>query len=120
MTRSYSSVESAIQRNLVKEIRRDYPHLKIIAAQNENSRHMASMGMDVGLPDLMLMERHGDVLRILFLELKTKKGKLQKSQKEWKKGYDLMYAASNTAYGVAYGIQQAREIISSFVLTGQS
>jgi hypothetical protein len=104
-------VEATIQRALVRWIRENYPHVKIIAAQNENSRHHIEQGMDIGLPDLMLLWRENDVLQMFFLELKTKKGRLSASQKDWAADYALRFAASNTQYAVAYGFAAAREAV---------
>lgn len=100
-------VEDSIQRNLVAWIKKEYPHVKVIGTLNEDSRTKVAMGVDVGLPDLMIMWSDDDVLQVYFLELKTKDGRLKKSQKDWAKDYHERFASSNTHYGVAYGFREA-------------
>lgn len=113
-------VEATIQRALVQWIKLQYPFVKVIAAQNENSRYHIEQGMDKGLPDLMLMWRVDGVLQVLFLELKTKNGRLQQSQKDWATNYTEHYAASNTQYAVAYGFVEAQGIIQKGISSSKS
>jgi hypothetical protein len=88
----------------------------IAASQNENSRHMVNMGMSLGEPDLRLYCRYDDgILHMLYLELKTKKGRLQPSQIEWNKEFDEHYAAPNCHRAVAYGFAEAKEIITEWI-----
>lgn len=109
--------EASIQRNLVKWIKETYPNVKVIAAQNENSRHATEQGTDVGLPDLILMWRVDDILEVFFLELKTKKGRLQPSQKEWAADYAKRFISENTHYDVAYGFSEAKKKIAEVIST---
>lgn len=105
-------IEDAIQRALVKWIREECPSIHIIATRNEDSRKFVGMGVDVGVTDLILMKKRDDILQVLFLEMKTKRGKLSESQKEWKTGkYDLLLNSNNTQYDVAYGFENAKEKI---------
>ncbi len=93
-----------------------YPFkVKIAASQNENSRHAVDLGMDVGEPDLRLSLTKDDIYYIFFLELKTKTGKLQESQKDWFADYEENFKASNTHYAVAYGYTQAQELIINWL-----
>lgn len=83
--------------------------IKIMAPQNEHSRHHVGLGMDVGTPDLHFSIRVDGTLYMFFLELKTKTGKLTKSQRDWARDYHENFASSNTHYAVAYGLKQACE-----------
>ena len=93
-----------------------YPNtVKIASNNNEHARHAVSMGVDVGSPDLLLYTRKYDVTYFLFLELKKKKGKLSESQKEWNEIFDKSYKSKNCIRDVAYGFEQARNIISTWL-----
>lgn len=72
---------------------------------------MVDMGMDIGEPDFRLYARRNSILYILFLELKKKDGKLSQSQKTWNEDFDINFAASNTTRCVAYGFDEAKNII---------
>ena len=75
-------VEAAIQRNYVSWIKENYPQVIINATANEHSRKHMSEGHEAGITDLLLFARDADrVVHILMQEMKTKKGKLSKSQK---------------------------------------
>lgn len=100
-------VEAAIQRAVIAYIRKRFPHVKIAASQNENSRHAASQGMDIGEPDLRLLWRTGGVTHLLYLELKTKKGRLSPSQIAWNADFDANYSSDNCTRAVAYGLDDA-------------
>lgn len=115
-TKSHSSgrVEASIQRHLVAWIRSEYPSIKVVATLNENSRTQIEMGCDVGITDLILLDRHDGVLFVFFLELKTKKGKLSQSQKDWQEDYINRYESANATYDVAYGFSQAKEKIKDW------
>lgn len=117
MTKSPSkraNVEAAIQRALVLWLRAEHPTVRFHSTLNENSHHQTDMGCDIGIPDMLLFERRGDVLHVLFLELKKKKGVLSKSQKDWATCYHLGLEGSNTSYAVAYGFVAAKEIINQW------
>ena len=84
--------------------------VRVIAPMNEDSKHRAYMGMDAGCPDLIiLIEGKG----VMFLELKTKKGKLSASQKKWNDEFDAHYKSKHCTRAVAYGYDEAVEIINS-------
>ena len=71
--------------------------------------------MDVGEPDLRLSLTKNDIYYIFFLELKTKKGTLQESQKDWFSDYEANFKASNTHYAVAYGYTEAQQLIINWL-----
>lgn len=101
------NAEGAIQRALVRWIRDKYgPFVRVHATMNEDSRTQAAMGIDIGIPDLLIFYHVGDVEHIFYLELKTKTGCLSKSQKYWVSKY---VKSSNTDYAVAYGFSEAKE-----------
>lgn len=108
-------VEAAIQRELVRWIRKEYPHLMVQATLNELARKHVDMGIDVGITDLLIFDRRDAVLHVFFLELKTLKGKLQNSQKEWLDKYLHKYESSNTQYAVAYGLNEAKALINIWI-----
>lgn len=105
-------VEAAIQRALIDWIGNNYRHVMVQATLNENSRNYMNMGCTVGIPDLLIFWRKNGVMQVMFLELKTKKGKLSKSQINWKDAwYDSLLKEKNTHYAVAYGFGQAKDIL---------
>ena len=59
-----------------------------------------------GMPDLLVFSADGDYNVCLLLELKTEIGKLSQSQKDWSNGLNL---------SVAYGFEEAKEILEKFV-----
>lgn len=102
------AIEKAIQKALIFWIKDNYPMIKIATSQNENSRHAVDLGMDIGEPDIRLLYRQGDITYLLYLELKKKKGRLLKSQKEWNVDFDLNYQSQNCQRTVAYGFHHAK------------
>lgn len=83
---------------------------------NEFARHAIDMGMDIGSADLLLRQRRADnITHFLYLELKRKNGTLSDSQKEWSAEFDLHYASDNCKRAVAYGFDEAKEIITNWL-----
>ena len=82
--------ESKIQQSFIKWIRHQYPYIICFAIPNGGNRSkieaaiMKGEGVLAGVADLFIMKpntkKHG-----LFIEVKTLKGKLTKSQEEFKK-----------------------------------
>jgi hypothetical protein len=106
--------ESAIQRALVDWLTNNYRHVMVQATLNENSRNYMGMGCTVGIPDLIIFWRRFGVLQVLFLELKTKKGRLSNSQTGWKSAwYDSLLKEKNAHYAVAYGFSDAKNILEA-------
>jgi len=89
--------------------------IKVAANFNEHAREHKAMGMDVGSPDLRLSYRLNGDYRVLYLELKKKKGKLSPDQIEWNADFDANFASWNCQRAVAYGYEQAIEIINSWL-----
>ena len=110
------NVEASIQRALVAWLKEHYKHVMIQATLNEHSRTQMGMGCTVGIPDLLLFWRRGGVLNVLFLELKTKTGRLSDSQHSWKDAWlDSFLAAPNTHYAVAKGFGAAKEVVEKII-----
>lgn len=115
MVKAKKRVEDSIQRHLVAWMKEEYPNVKVIATLNEDSRTRVDMGCDIGITDLILMRRDGEMLAVFFLELKTKTGRLSESQKDWAADYADAFASVNTHYDVAYGFSDAKEKVKSWL-----
>lgn len=114
MTRK--STEAAIQRALVAWLGDHYKYVMVQATLNENSRTHMGMGCTVGIPDLLLFWRCNGTLNVLFLELKTKTGRLSQSQTGWKSAwYDCFIVAPNSHYAVAHGFGAAKKVIEKII-----
>lgn len=112
-------IEAAIQSSLIHWIHARYPEVMVTATQNENSYREREQIGSIGITDLILFKRINELsgektLHTLFLELKKTKGKLQPSQIDWNKVYDLQFISSNSRRAVAYGYIHAKEIISEW------
>jgi len=88
---------------------------KVASNNNEHARNYVNMGVDVGSPDLLITQRKGDVVHMLYLELKTKAGKLSDNQMAWNKDFDEHFACKNCKRDVAYGFSEAKRIVSEFL-----
>ena len=106
-------MEATIQRHLIRWLMTLSFSDPIAWASNNNeyARHAVDMGVEVGSPDLTLRQKRGDITHFLYLELKTQKGKLSPAQKKWNNDFDAHYASSNCTRAVAYGFNDAKDII---------
>ena len=94
-----------------------YPELKLLhhipnggKRDVRTAANLKKEGVKAGVPDMCLPVARGQY-HGLYIELKTKKGKVQKNQKEWlsalnKEGY---------ATKVCYGWLEASEVIESYL-----
>lgn len=112
-------VEAAIQREFVRWVRDDFVLLlgdditdfTIVAVRNEASTSAMSlaldkkMGLTPGFPDLIITFIKDEVKHIYYLELKTMKGTLSKSQKEW---HSKFIETGNSKLAVAKGLDAAK------------
>ncbi len=111
-------VEDAIQTAVIRWVHETYPTLMITTTGNE--KFYKGIIACVGITDLILGTPNPDD-RELFLELKTKKRKNQKdggledSQIKWNESFDLYYANNRRSRAVAYGYEEAIEIIQKWV-----
>lgn len=111
-------VEAAIQRALVDWFNKTYKDYMLTATLNENSRHNIEMGVAVGITDLLIFARAGEVLHVFFHELKTKNknSRVSPSQVDWhKKIYIPKLQASNTHYAVSKGLSEAKKEIVNWI-----
>lgn len=92
-----------------------YP-IKVAANFNEYARQHKDMGMDVGSTDLRISWRLRGIYHVLYLELKTKKGKLSPEQILWNEDFDENFASENCKRAVAYGYEHAVTIINAAIL----
>ena len=66
--------------------------------------YMKAEGFRNGAPDLVLLPGNGDVV---FLELKTEKGKPSEYQLEWQEFFNL----NQYVYKITYGLNEARQFV---------
>lgn len=100
-------IEDAIQRDLLRWIKRNYPHIKAFATRNEDSRKR-SEEIEVGIPDIIIRWEEGGIRHFFYLEIKRLKGKLSNSQKEWVKENPCL---PNERYAVGYGLEECKQKI---------
>ena len=113
------AVEAAIQRELVKWLRNNYPQIEIRYNKNENKKNKIEaiidkkMGQAVaGTPDLTLFNDWIEITYILELELKKLNGTLQPSQIEW---HSKFKPTKNRQAAIAYGLIEAQRIVTEWI-----
>lgn len=89
--------------------------VKVAASQNENSRHTTGMGTDVGEPDLRLAARVRGVPFFFYLELKTKRGRLNPNQKNWNADFDENFACDTWERAVGFGYDESKQLIDNWL-----
>lgn len=105
-------IEDAIQSAVIDWVHKTYPHVMITTTGNE--KFYKGIIACIGITDLILFDWQTG--RVLFLELKKKKGKLLPSQITWNQIFD----ASNVpawSRAVAYGYEEALKAISNFIIS---
>ena len=107
-------IEASIQKHLIAWVKAKYPAIIITTTANERSYKETAQIGSLGICDLLLFSPCG---KVLFLELKTLTGKLNKNQIAWNKFFDKNFTASNYKRAVAYGFIQAQEIIADWHIT---
>lgn len=91
--------------------------LKVAANFNEHARHCMDMGGDVGSPDLRIEQLRNDgITHILYLEIKTKTGRLSQDQLDWNANFDACFLSKNCTRAVARGYKEALKIIDGWLL----
>lgn len=111
-------IESDIQKNCVKWFRLQYPKLAtlLFAVGNGGSRSkieaaiMKGEGVTAGVSDLILL-LHNSKHHALCIEMKTKTGRQQESQKEWQR---IVEAAGNK-YIVCRSFEDFQEQINLYL-----
>lgn len=81
------------------------PHFQSIKNNKE-------MGLEKGVPDLMLIVPRRGRNFLVFIELKAKKGKLSKEQESWKEAINEI--DGNVCASVFYSADEAIKFIESF------
>ena len=110
-------VEAAVQRALVDWMAKKYPQLVTQATLNENSRHNIDMGICVGITDLIIYLKKGDICHIFFHELKTKNKASKRSEPQvrwYNETYVPKLKACNTHYATSKGFAEAKLAVDNF------
>lgn len=108
-----NKVEDAIQKELIRWLKKEYPFCKVTATRNESNRYRTDE-IEVGMPDLLIRFPVGEVMHLLYFEIKTMKGRLSPAQIKWAKQPRL----SNEHYGHGFGLVECKNnIIAFFLLT---
>jgi hypothetical protein len=86
-----------------------YAHINNeVYTQSWNQRNrIKAMGSPSGLPDYIIIIRN----ILVFIEMKSAKGRLSPKQKEW---IDELKKGGEHAF-VCYGFEQAKEVLNSFI-----
>ena len=112
-------VEDAIQKEIVKWIRKEYPEVDLRMNNLDGNKNMIQAMQDKrrgqaikGTPDLTLFIHKEDYTHILELELKTKKGSLNTNQEEW---WSEFRPNQNRVGEVGYGLADTQEKIQKWI-----
>lgn len=115
--------EAAIQREFILWLKQPEVQqmlggcIGVASNNNEHARHQLSMGVDVGSPDLLLRTRRLGVTYFLYIEMKTKSGKLKPSQVEWNSDFDANYRSSTCKRAVAHSLLDAKRAVTEWSTT---
>jgi len=112
-------LESAVQKNCVSWFRLQYPKLRknLIAVPNGGARNrteaaiMKGEGVTAGVADLVLFyptPKH----HALCIEMKTKDGRQQPSQKQWQQAVEYF----GYKYVICRSLDEFRDIIYSYLV----
>jgi len=105
-TKSFSKVEDAIQREYILWLKREFPQARVTATRNEDSRYRGDE-LELGVTDLIIRWKKGEIRQLFYLELKRLKGTLSPSEKKWAAEFE---PCENESYAVAYGLEEAKEV----------
>ena len=111
--KKYAQKESELQQQCVSWFRYTYPQYIICAVPNGGSRNaieaakLKREGVLAGFADLIIVADH----RILFVEMKTEKGRMQDSQKAFKEKVEKL----GFKYVVCRSFDEFRIIVSGFL-----
>lgn len=98
-----NKIEDAIQKELICWLRQEYPTAKVTATRNE-SNYRRTDEIEVGMPDLLIRQPRGEVMHLIYFEIKTKKGRLSPTQISWSQQPRL----SNEHYGCGFGLVECK------------
>ena len=112
-------IEDAIQRELIKWLKNNYPEVEARYNKIENKANKIQAAIDkkmgaavAGTPDLTLFTDVADWTYILELELKILDGTLRDSQKKWHKEFK---PTKNRQAAIAYGLIEAQKTITNWL-----
>lgn len=105
-----NKIEDAIQKELICWLRQEYPTAKVTATRNE-SNYRRTDEIEVGMPDLLIRQPRGEVMHIIYFEIKTMKGKLSPAQKTWA----ALPRLSNEHYGHGFGLGECKSVLSGLL-----
>lgn len=102
---------------LIRKVMRHDPDLRFIATLPEGHRDRARaaiakmMGLQPGVADLLLLRRHGQRLRVCWVELKRsgRRGNLSDAQAEW-----LEWLPADVQRHVCDDVDEFRRILAGF------
>jgi hypothetical protein len=72
------------------------------------ANYLKKEGLRTGSPDLVILLGEG---RVLFLEMKTTKGKMSEEQKKWKE----WFMVHDYNYEVCYGVENAKKVVDKYL-----
>lgn len=107
------SEEHDIQCRCVSFCRRYFPHLLIFAVPNGGRRDMITAarlkaeGVTAGVADLIVLDTRGGCH---FIEMKTKTGRLQQSQKDFQREVE----SRGFSYDICRSLEEFKETITNF------
>lgn len=108
-------VEAAIQKEVLRWVKEQYPDVIITATANERSYKEVDQIGCLGIQDILIFKVMNGVMHIYFLELKSKKGRLLKSQIDFNILFDSKFACDNAKRDVAYGLIEAKEKVMAWI-----
>jgi hypothetical protein len=103
-------IEDAIQKELIRWLRETYPNVRVTATRNE-SNYRRTDEIEVGMPDLLIRQPRGEIMHIIYFEIKTMKGKLSPAQIKWAQ----QPRADNEHYGNGFGLIQCKEKLNDLL-----
>ena len=105
---SKKMVEDAIQKELIRWIKEQYPQVKVFATRNEDS-YKRSDEIEAGLPDIIIRWKQDNVRNFFYFEVKTKTGRLSPAQKKWADEP----RCKNEFYATGYGLEDCQKAIKT-------
>lgn len=102
--------EHNIQKSIIRWFRKEYPEYIIFSTNNEacyNNSYFLESGVLQGVSDLVVILPN----KVLFVELKTERGKQSKSQKE----FEVKIKSLNYNYYIIRNLENFKELIKSIL-----
>lgn len=102
--------EHEIQKSVVRWFKKNYPNYIIFSTNNEatfKNQYFLESGVLSGVSDLVVILPN----KVLFVELKTERGKQSKSQKE----FEVKIKSLNYNYYIIRNLENFKELIKSIL-----